>query len=160
MRKRGTIAALCIAAASLAAVFLISAAWHDGAAAQLPKSFSIGNRSFSFSSYAVTEQQRERGLMNSTVTDSTIMLFVFPDSGVYSFWMRDTYGSLDIIWVSTGANPLSGRVVYLVSGAPPCPSGNCTIYTPDLPADYVIEAKAGFAAEHGIAVGSVIRFNS
>jgi uncharacterized membrane protein (UPF0127 family) len=123
----------------------------------VPSEFTVNGRTFVFNYTATTQPEREAGLMNKRVTPSTTMLFAFPSSGQWQFWMYDTNTSLDIIWVSAAGN--SGQVVYLVTSAQPCySSGSCTLYTPTGSANYVIEAKAGFAATYGVAVGTPIHF--
>ncbi len=126
--------------------------------AGVPSSFTVNGRTYAFNYTATTQPERLKGLMNTTITRSTTMLFVFPSANEWSFWMYDTNSSLDIIWInSTGS---SARVVYLVSGAPSCYNSSlCTIYTPTSPADFVIEAGAGFASANGIAVGTAITFS-
>jgi uncharacterized membrane protein (UPF0127 family) len=153
------IAVLAAAAIAVTIIAFALSVKPAGAPQIPPSSFSFGNATFRFTAYAVTEQQREHGLMNTTVTDSTLMLFVFPNASIYPFWMYDTYYPLDMIWVNTTANLSEGAVVYVAADAVPCLSGNCTIYTPSAPADYVIEAGAGFAGAHGIRPGSRLRFN-
>jgi uncharacterized membrane protein (UPF0127 family) len=123
-----------------------------------PSSFTVDGRTFVFNYTATTQAEREAGLMNKRVTASTTMLFAFPSYGEWQFWMYYTNTSLDMIWLSATGN--SGQVVYLVTAAQPCyDAGSCTVYTPTASANYVIEAKAGFAAEYGISVGTLIRFN-
>lgn len=122
----------------------------------VPTSFTVNGKTYTFTYIATTQAQREAGLMNRRVTDTTTMLFAFPSYGAWQFWMYDTNTSLDMIWV----NGNSGRVVYLVTSAQPCfDSNTCTIYTPDAQANYVIEAKAGFASANGIAAGTMIELN-
>jgi uncharacterized membrane protein (UPF0127 family) len=71
--------------------------------------------------------------------------------------MFDTNTSLDMIWVNSTGN--AGRVAYLVTSAPPCyVVSSCAKYTPSSPANYVLEAKAGFAESNGIGVGTAIQF--
>jgi uncharacterized membrane protein (UPF0127 family) len=123
----------------------------------VPSSFTVNGKTFHFTYVATTQSERTSGLMNRKITNMTTMLFVFPSSGEWSFWMYDTNTSLDMIWVN--ASGTSGRVVYLVTAAQPCLSGgSCTLYTPTSPANYVIEGKAGFAAANGISVGAFITF--
>ena len=122
----------------------------------VPKSFAVDGRTYGFTYVATTQAEREAGLMNRQVTNATTMLFAFPSFGKWAFWMYDTNTSLDMIWVNATGD--SGRVVYLVSGAQPCyDSSQCTVYAPTSNADYVIEAKAGFAAANQITVGTLIR---
>jgi uncharacterized membrane protein (UPF0127 family) len=143
--------------AALVGYTLYSISTGPGTAnSSVPASFTVNGKMYTFTYTATTEAEREAGLMNRKVTGATTMLFVFPRFGVWSFWMLDTNTSLDMVWV----NGTSGKVVYVVTAAQPCyNSSACTIYTPTAQADYVIEAKAGFAASNGIAVGTSIRFN-
>lgn len=121
----------------------------------VPTSFSVNGRTYTFTYIATTQAEREAGLMNRRVTNTTTMLFAFPSFGAWQFWMYDTNTSLDMIWV----NGTSGQVVYVVTSAQPCyDSSACTVYIPTAAANYVIEGKAGFAAANGIAVGTTIRF--
>jgi uncharacterized membrane protein (UPF0127 family) len=119
----------------------------------VPTSFTVSGKTYTFTYIATTQAEREAGLMNKKVTNTTTMLFAFPSFGEWSFWMYDTNTSLDMVWV----NGSSGQVVYIVTSAQPCyDSGSCSIYTPTSSANYVIEAKAGFASANGIAVGTTI----
>jgi len=123
--------------------------------ASVPTSFTVNGRSYTFTYIATTQAEREQGLMNRRITNATTMLFAFPSPVAQPFWMLDTNTSLDIIWVNADGN--AGTVVYLVTGAQPCyDSSACTIYSPSSSANYVIEAKAGFAAANGIRAGTSI----
>jgi uncharacterized membrane protein (UPF0127 family) len=125
----------------------------------VPSRFTVGGKTFNFTYVATTESERQRGLMNRSITASTTMLFVFPSSGYYSFWMFDTNTSLDMIWVNANGN--AGTVVYIVKGAASCyVQTRCPNYTPNQAANFVIEAKAGFADTYGIGVGSAITLSS
>jgi len=126
----------------------------------VPSRFSVNGRTFAFTYVATTQQQRQAGLMNRKVTNTTTMLFAFPYSSKWAFWMYDTNTSLDMIWVNATGD--SGRVVFLMEGAPPCFNYfgyGCATYTPSAPANYVIEAKAGFAEAYGIATGTTVLFS-
>jgi uncharacterized membrane protein (UPF0127 family) len=70
--------------------------------------------------------------------------------------MSNTNTSLDIIWIN--ATGSTGRVVYVHADTRPCAS-SCPTYYPSSPANYVIEAKAGFAEANGIEVGTQIQFS-
>jgi len=123
----------------------------------VPSRFTVNGKTYAFTYVATTQPQRQAGLMNKEVTNTTTMLFAFPSSGEWQFWMYDTNTSLDMVWVNAAGD--SGRVVYVVTSAQPCyNSGTCTVYTPTSPANYVIEAKAGFAAANGMALGTLIQF--
>ena len=123
-------------------------------------SFTVGGKTFKLTYLATNQSELEKGLMGVKVTASTTELFVFPTAGYYSFWMFGVNSSLDIMWVYTLPGASSGSFVYLALGAPPCHvSVVCTSYQPSARADYVIEAKAGFAAANGIEVGTPVTLN-
>ncbi len=126
----------------------------------IPSRFTADGKTYQFTYVATTQAERQAGLMNRKVTNSTTMLFAFPYSSTWSFWMYDTNTSLDMIWVNATGD--SGRVVHVVTSAQPCfNSGGlgCPTYTPSEEANYVIEAKAGFAEANGIAYGSSVTFS-
>ncbi len=151
------------AAQTVASLFVVAFIYVALSARQpapgLPASFAVSGHSFDFSAYAVTQQQQEQGLMNQTVTNGTFMLFVFSKPSIYRFWMYDTYDALDIIWLNGTRD--GATVVYVAANAQPCvnaPQQDCAVYAPDAAANYVIEAKAGFAPAYGIGVGTRVSF--
>jgi len=123
----------------------------------LPSKFTVDGKTFTFTYIASTESEREHGLMNTKVTNSTFELFAWPAPGNYKFWMYQTNTSLDMIWVNESNGV--GNVVYVVEAAPSCyNSSACVIYTPTSAANNVIEARAGFAQEYNITLGTMIQF--
>jgi len=126
---------------------------------KVPTSFSVNGRSYTFTYIATTQDERETGLMNKPITNTTTMLFAFPSPISQPFWMYHTNTSLDMIWVNAAGD--SGNVVYVQDDAQPCPNLPCQTYpsSGNAPlANYVIEAKAGFAGTNGILVGTTIVF--
>jgi uncharacterized membrane protein (UPF0127 family) len=120
-------------------------------------SFSVDGKTFKLTYLATNETTLKKGLMGTKVTDGTTMLFVFPTADYYSFWMFGVNSSLDIMWVYVPPGSSAGSFVYLALGAPPCHvSVLCTSYDPTARANFVIEAKAGFAAANGIKVGTPV----
>jgi len=123
-------------------------------------SFSVGSRTFKLTYLATNQSALQHGLMGTKVTDATTMLFVFPDAGYYPFWMHGVNSSLDMIWVDAAAGSNVGKVVYLALDSPPCQGLLlCQTYQPTARADFVIEAKAGFAQANGVALGTTVVFN-
>lgn len=123
-----------------------------------PTSFTVHGNTYRFNYTATNSTEWEKGLMNTRVTPSTTMLFAFPYPTKAGFWMYNTNTSLDIVWVNATGN--SGQVVYVVTSAQPCYiRALCVTYTPSSPANFVIEAKAGFVEANGISIGTVISFN-
>jgi uncharacterized membrane protein (UPF0127 family) len=123
-------------------------------------SFTVGGKTFELTYLATNQSALAKGLMGAKVTNSTTELFVFPTSGYYSFWMYGVNSSLDIMWVDAPSGSNSGSFVYFALDAPPCHiSIICTSYQPSARADYVIEAKGGFAAANGIKLGTSVTFS-
>lgn len=104
-----------------------------------------GNHAFMVE-LAETADQRARGLMfRKELDDDAGMLFDFKQSGPVQFWMKNTFVSLDMIFirengivarVTENTKPLSTRTV---------PSGE--------PIRYVLEVVAGTSARIGLKPG-------
>ncbi|MEK7654218.1 MAG: DUF192 domain-containing protein [Patescibacteria group bacterium] len=78
------------------------------------------------------------------------MLFLFPFSGIYSFWMRGMNFPLDIIWIS------GNKVVGIAENVPVSSGLNVPTYSPPGPIDKVVELNTGTAAKIGLKVGGSI----
>lgn len=90
---------------------------------------------------AETPEERAIGLMNRTfLAGDNGMLFIFPKSGYYGFWMKNTLIPLDIIWINENL-----EIVDIVT-AQPC-GEVCHAYKPDEKAEYVLEINAGMASK-------------
>lgn len=90
---------------------------------------------------AVTPAQRQFGLMEREYLPADRgMLFAFPVDGRYSFWMKNTWIPLDMIWLDH-----TKEVVYIERHVPPCETDMCPSYGPDMPTRYVVEVAAGQA---------------
>ena len=101
----------------------------------------------------IVDNQAEitRGLMyRPFLPDSAGMLFIFPQEAVRSFWMKNTYIPLDIIFVDANR-----EVVTIQSNTQPLSTEPVPSYKP---AKYVIEVNAGFTEKYGINEGSRIQF--
>lgn len=103
---------------------------------------------------AVSDTERARGLMfRETLRVDQGMLFVFEEEDVHSFWMKDTWIPLDMIWLDS-----TKRVIHIEADVPPCREEPCPSYGPLIPARYVLELKAGGAAEYGIRLHDRLHF--
>jgi uncharacterized membrane protein (UPF0127 family) len=85
-----------------------------------------------------------------SLADDRGMLFVFSASGEHQFWMRGMVMAIDIIWMSS-----DGRVVDIQTAQPEPGVADADLkrYNPRGPASYVLEVRAGLAAEKGVSVG-------
>jgi uncharacterized membrane protein (UPF0127 family) len=96
-------------------------------------------------------EELERGLMSrESLPEDEGMLFVFPSSGNYPFWMKDTLIPLDAIYISE-----NGTIVDIMQ-MEPCISDPCSNYPPDADALYVLEVNKGFSERHGVREGDRI----
>lgn len=97
-----------------------------------------------------TTKSRELGLSGrKNLNGDKSMLFIFPRSGRYGFWMKDMNFPIDILWISE-----QGTVVYVVENAKPEDYLKDIKYINDGPdALYVLELPANRARELGIYLG-------
>ncbi|MBP7125318.1 DUF192 domain-containing protein [Myxococcota bacterium] len=101
---------------------------------------------------ASTPDQRERGLMfRRDLPADRGMVFVFPREEHQTFWMKNTYLPLDMIFVAS-----DGLVVGVVENARPLTLDPRTV---DGPARMVVEIPAFGARRAGIGPGSRARFD-
>ncbi|MEM4152818.1 MAG: DUF192 domain-containing protein [Candidatus Pacearchaeota archaeon] len=104
---------------------------------------------------ATTPETRARGLMfRESLKDNEGMLFIFPEEKTHIFWMKNTFLSLDIIWIDS-----NGKVVFISPNAQPCKEEPCPIIIPESPAKYVLEIKAGRAEQIGLNLGDTVTIN-
>ncbi|MCI0453517.1 MAG: DUF192 domain-containing protein [Candidatus Dadabacteria bacterium] len=98
---------------------------------------------------------KEKGLQGrKSLCPDCGMVFVYKREGFPSFWMKDTLIDLAMIWIDE-----DGKIVHIVN-AKPCvvkqnPYTGCTVYTPPLPARYVLEVNP--KAAKGIQLGMKIK---
>lgn len=98
------------------------------------------------------EPERMRGLMDRfTLPDNAGMLFIFPEEELRSFWMKNTYISLDIIYINKNKEIVSIQKYTQPQTTSSIPS--------ELPAMYVLEVNAGFADKYKLQVGDKIDYS-
>jgi uncharacterized protein len=98
---------------------------------------------------ADTEQREQQGLMFIRDMDEHAgMLFMFPQNQRVSMWMKNTYISLDLLFLNA-----RGKIDYIAAGATPLSE---TIIGPPTPEYAVLELKGGACERLGIKVGDVV----
>ncbi len=134
------------------ALFLVAGSGAPGRAGALePLQIVTAGRTHEFQvEIAADDATRERGLMNRRyMAADRGMLFEFDQEAPVSFWMKNTYIPLDMIFISRAgvvtnivadAEPLSERVI---PSGPPCAA--------------VLELNGGAAAAIGLKVGDKVR---
>lgn len=100
---------------------------------------------------ADTPEKMSYGLMNrQSLGENNGMLFVYDEEQSVSFWMKDTYVSLDIIFMNS-----QKEIIYIEKNTTPLSTASIT---PDDPVMYVLEVNAGYSDEKGLSVGDILSF--
>lgn len=95
---------------------------------------------------ALTDAERARGLMyRRSMADDAGMLFDFGSEQAITMWMRNTYISLDMIFILT-----DGRIGHIAANTTPLSD---TIIPSRIEARFVLEVVAGTSKRLGIGVG-------
>src|ERR1700731_3178385 len=95
---------------------------------------------------ATTEQEKETGLMyRKELPDGKGMLFDFSPEQQVSMWMKNTYISLDMIFIRA-----DGRILRIAESTEPL---STKIISSGGPVKWVLEVIAGTAQKYGIAPG-------
>lgn len=105
---------------------------------------------------ADTTEKRAKGLMyRDSLAKDRGMLFTFAEPQLWTFWMKNTRISLDIIWMDS-----KKRIVHIERNVPTCSrtDDGCPQYQPNDNAMYVLELAAGVADALKLQRGSVLKF--
>lgn len=103
----------------------------------------------------MTKALQEQGLGGVTHLSSTEgMMWRFNPAQRVTFWMHGMLIPLDFLWVQAGQ-------IVAIDASVPAPtdptSTDIPYLDPGVPVDGVIEVVDGYAAEHGISVGSQVQ---
>lgn len=100
---------------------------------------------------ADNNDERAEGLMwRRYMPEDDGMLFMFDDQEILTFWMKNTYIPLDMVFADK-----SGRIVSIYPDATPLSEASISSVEP---AQYVVEVNGGFCAKYGISAGDKIEF--
>ncbi|MBW6459873.1 MAG: DUF192 domain-containing protein [Bacteroidales bacterium] len=101
---------------------------------------------------ADSEKERTQGLMyRHHLPENAGMFFIFDRDEPRSFWMKNTFISLDIIYIHS-----SGEIVSIQKYTQP---GSIYSVPSEKPAKYVLEVNAGFSDRYGINPGDIIEYS-
>lgn len=112
-------------------------------------------KSLNFSKLEIADQplEMEQGLMNrKEMCNDCGMLFVFENESLRTFWMKDTYISLDIIFLDK-----NGEIVKIHEKTKPLQTNN--LYFSEKNSQFVLEVNAGFANSKGLNVGDKLEIS-
>ena len=144
-------AVFAVAKGWLAAILVIAgvglASAPAGAASFQPLEIATRNGVQAFSvEMATTEQEKQTGLMyRKELADGKGMLFDFNPEQEVSMWMKNTYVSLDMIFIRA-----DGRILRIAENTEPM---STKIISSRGPARAVLEVVAGTAQKYGIRAG-------
>lgn len=98
---------------------------------------------------AQTDFDRELGLMyRKSMEENQGMLFIFPNETIQTFWMRNTFIPLDMVFIN------ADKEIVTIRNATKTLSDQT--YASTAPAQYVLEVNEGFCKKFGIKVGDNI----
>lgn len=99
---------------------------------------------------AETADERASGLMfRDELAPDAGMLFLFDPPRRVSFWMKNTFISLDMLFIDAG-----GRIVHIAERTQP---ETLVPHGPDQPVRAVLEINGGLVERLGIRPGDVVR---
>ncbi|MDP2673111.1 MAG: DUF192 domain-containing protein [Nanoarchaeota archaeon] len=102
---------------------------------------------------ASTPEELSKGLMfRESLDKNSGMLFIFPENGIYSFWMKNTLIPLDIIWINSDK-----EIVFIKENVQPCLENDCESFSPNETAKYVLELNSGTTENIGLSVGDNLK---
>jgi uncharacterized membrane protein (UPF0127 family) len=140
-------AVFAVAKGWLAAILVIASTAVAGAASFQPLEIVTKNGVQVFSvEIATTEEEKQTGLMyRKELADGKGMLFDFNPEQEVSMWMKNTYVSLDMIFIRA-----DGRILRIAENTEPM---STKIISSRGPARAVLEVVAGTAQKYGIRAG-------
>ncbi|MCR4326123.1 MAG: DUF192 domain-containing protein [Candidatus Roizmanbacteria bacterium] len=119
------------------------------------QTLTIGNAHLDVT-LADTDEKREQGLSGKPkMGENEGMLFTFPVSGTWTFWMKDMLFDLDFIYIK------DQQVIALKEHipAPKNNNGKVAIIEPSKEFDWLVEVHAGWVEKNSITIGQRVEIN-
>ncbi len=111
------------------------------------------NREEIFVEIADSDSEQTAGLMfRNNLPENQGMLFIFKEEEIRSFWMKNTYISLDIIFLNS-----EKEVINFYESAEPL--NETKKYISASPCKYVLEVNGGWSKNHSLEEGDKIEFD-
>ena len=150
LRAAGAVALLALAAAARADSAPLDLATFPRAALEIVQHAEDSVRRLHFEVWvADTPARAEQGLMYvRELPPDRGMVFPFAPARVVSFWMKNTYIPLDLLFITAG-----GHVAKITASAPPL---RLDLLSSDVPVGAVLELRGGEAGLLGIKVGDQV----
>lgn len=106
---------------------------------------------------ALTPMEQTAGLMFRKKLDlNRGMLFAYKDEQKHSFWMKNTFIPLDIIWINKDK-----EIVFIHKNSQPCKDDFCPSVSSPAKAKYIFEINGGVSEKIGLKEGEklIIKMN-
>ena len=117
----------------------------------------IGEASF-IVEVADTQDKRTQGLSGREYLDQGAgMIFLYEEVGRLTFWMKDMYFPLDMLWIG-GDCRVADISAQVQPPEPDQSNRELHLISPNQPALHVLEINGGEAADAGISIGDSIKF--
>lgn len=117
------------------------------------KKVQIDERIYVNVEIADEDYEREKGLMfRDNLEENSGMLFVFYNESLKSFWMKNTFIPLDMIFINKEYEIIN------IENAIPCLDNECISYSSKFPTKYVLEVNSGFCYKNNIHIGDKVKF--
>jgi uncharacterized membrane protein (UPF0127 family) len=134
---------------------VIACVWSDVGCRRgsVPPQATIRGKTW-FVELATTDEQHEKGLSDRTeLAGDAGMLFIFPDSAIRLFWMKNCYIPLDIAFIDEHR-----KVVGMGTMAVEADFSGKMMYSSQVPIKYALEVSGGALAATGVQVGDEVTF--
>ena len=82
------------------------------------------------------------------------MLFIYNESKISKFWMKNTLIPLDIIWIDGNS-----KIIHIEKNVQPCITEICKTYGPDIKNKYVLEINAGLIDKYNFLTNNNIKIS-
>ena len=97
-----------------------------------------------------TPRQIQQGLMFlKNIPWNSGALFCMPQTKIHKFWMKNTYVSLDLIFLDENF-----KIVGFIENTTPL---DLSLIHVEFPSKYVIEIRRGFVSEKNLQVGNIVK---
>lgn len=151
MKKNSLLLAIGLACLCQAAAALNVPAGAESAVITLPDGFKVS------AELALTPEAQQKGLMfRNELPAGRGMLFVFGETAPRSFWMKNTWVDLDMVFLDRELTVL--RVFHRVPRSVPGQSDS-EVARAQSPAAMVLELPAGAARSHKLKPGSRLKIS-
>ena len=147
----------------LSLVMLVGCSVNEEKATLDPEEYATGkvtlinsdDEKFTFNvEIPLTEEGFSKGLMfRELLDDDEGMLFAFEGDAERSFWMKNTFIDLDLLFIGSDLG------IKKIHNAVPCVEDPCPSYKSGTPVKYVLEIRGGLAGELNVTEGDPVEID-